>query len=81
MDVETSSSASADIQKNLRYTGTARRPYSADQTFKNLESSGWSVTPKEPTLDTYEQVAPNQKPVITRQDLFESKQVNLLNPI
>ena len=77
-DLDGASSSDEEILKNFRYTGTARRPNSVDQNFKNLESVGWSVTPKEPTLDTYDVVAVGEKPVISRQELFESKETNFL---
>jgi len=66
------------VVKKFRYLGTSRRPSESDDNITNLESTGWDISPKEPTQDKFVDVQPTVKPDITRQDLFEKSEVNLL---
>ena len=67
-----------DLVKKFRYKGTSRRPYSSDNSIKSLESIGWDIEPKEPPQEKFTQVEVEDVPQITRQDLFEKNEINLL---
>ena len=71
-------SSENDLVKKFRYKGTSRRPYSSDNSIKSLESIGWDIEPKEPPQEKFTQIEVEEKPEITRQDLFEKNEINLL---
>ena len=67
-----------ELVKKFRYKGTSRRPYESDDSIKNLESLGWDIEPKEPPQEKFTQIEQEEIPEITRQDLFEKNEINLL---
>ena len=67
-----------EAPKKFQFKGAEKRPSETDDLFVNLSSAGWDIEPKEPPQDKFEAVEEEEIVEITRQDLFEKKEINLL---